>query len=88
MDAQELQDYILRTHNKPMTEMGFIELHMALEELNRELIEGYYERETLRHEEEGRRLREEAADADAKLHEYLCSEQDRYDAEQGLEEIL
>ena len=85
MDAQELQDYILRTHNKPMTEMGFIELHMALEELNREFIEGYCERETLRHEEEGRRLREEA---DAKLHEYLCSEQDRYDAEQGLEEIL
>ena len=85
MDAQELQDYILRTHNKPMTEMGFIELHMALEELNRELIEDYYERETLRHEEEGRRLREEA---DAKLHEYLCSEQDRYDAEQELEEIL
>ena len=85
MDAQELQDYILRTHNKPMTEMGFIELHMALEELNRELIESYCKRETLRHEEEGRRLREEA---DAKLHESLCSEQDRYDAEQGLEEIL
>ena len=81
MDAQELQDYILRTHNKPMVEMGFIELHMALEELNRELIEDYYERETLRHEEEGRRLREEA---DAKLHEYLCSEQDRCDAEQEL----
>ena len=84
MDAQELQDYILRTHNKPMTEMGFIELHMALEELNRAFIENYYERETLRHEE-GRILREEA---DAKLHEYLCSEQDRYDAEQGLDEIL
>ena len=85
MDAQELQDYILRTHNRPMTEMGFIELHMALEALSQELIENYYGRETLRHEEEGRILREEA---DAKLHEYLCSEQDRYDAEQGLEEIL
>ena len=77
MDAQELQDYILRTHNKPMTEMGFIELHMALEALNQELIKNYYGRETLRHEE-----------ADAKLHEYPCSEQDRYDAEQGLDEIL
>ena len=86
MDAQELQDYILRTHNKPMTEMGFIELHMALEALNQELLANYYERETLiKYEEEERRLREEA---DAKLHEYLCSEQDRYDAEQGLEEIL
>ena len=82
MDAQELQDYILKTHNKPMTEMGFIELHMALEALNQELIKNYYGRETLRHEEEGRILREEA---DA---EYLYSEQDRYDAEQGLDEIL
>ena len=66
MDAQELQDYILRTHNKPMTEMGFIELHMALEALNQELIENYYGRELDKYEEE----------------------QDRYDAEQGLEEIL
>ena len=66
--------------------MGFIELHMALEALNQELIENYYERETLRHEEEGRRLREEADEKD--LHEYLCSEQDRYEDEQGLEEIL
>lgn len=66
MDAQELQDYILRTHNKPMTEMGFIELHMALEDLNQKLIETYYAREVDKCEEE----------------------QDRYDAEQGLEEIL
>ena len=83
MDAQELQDYILRTHNKPMVEMGFIELHMAMTSLNEERIANYYERETLRHEEEGRILREEAD-----LHEYLCSEQDRCDAEQGLDEIL
>ena len=66
MDAQELQDYILRTHNKPMTEMGFIELHMALEALNQELIKTYYVRELDKYEEE----------------------QDRYDAEQGLDEIL
>ena len=66
MDAQELQDYILRTHNKPMTEMGFIELHMALEALNQELIKTYYVRELDKCEEE----------------------QDRYDAEQGLDEIL
>ena len=84
MDAQELQDYILRTHNKPMTEMGFIELHMALEELNRELIESYYARELDKCEEE--RLATEADEKD--LHEYLCSEQDRYDAEQELDEIL
>ena len=82
MDAQGLQDYILRTHNKPMTEMGFIELHMALEALNREFIEGYHDRELLEYEKV---MREEA---DAKLHEYRCSEQDRYDAEQGLDEIL
>ena len=88
MDAQELQDYILRTHNKPMTEMGFIELHMAMTSLNEELIANYYERETLRYEEEERILREEADEADEALHEYLCSEQDRYDAEQGLDEIL
>ena len=82
MDAQELQDYILRTHNKPMTEMGFIELHMALEELNRAFIESYHDRELLEYE------KVMGENADAKLHEYLCSEQDRYDAEQGLEEIL
>ena len=52
MDAQELQDYILRTHNKPMTEMGFIELHMALEALNQELIKTYYARELDKCEEE------------------------------------
>ena len=66
MDAQELQEYILRTHNKPMVEMGFIELHMALEALNQELIKTYYARELDKYEEE----------------------QDRYDAEQGLDEIL
>ena len=66
MDAQELQDYILRTHNKPMVEMGFIELHMALEALNQELIKTCYARELDKYEEE----------------------QDRYDAEQGLDEIL
>ena len=82
MDAQELQDYILRTHNKPMTEMGFIELHMALEELNRAFIESYHDKELIEYE---KTMRE---NADAKLHEYLCSEQDRYDAEQGLDEIL
>ena len=71
MDAQELQDYILRTHNKPMTEMGFIELHMALEELNREFIEGYHNRELIEYEKV---MRE---NADAKLQEYRCSEQDR-----------
>ena len=86
MDAQELQDYILRTHNKPMTEMGFIELHMALEELNRAFIENYHERELIGYEEEQKRLETEADEKD--LHEYLCSEQDRYDAEQGLDEIL
>ena len=84
MDAQELQDYILRTHNKPMTEMGFIELHMALAALNQELIETYYARELDKCEEE--RLATEADEKD--LHEYLCSEQDRYDAEQELDEIL
>ena len=82
MDAQELQDYILRTHNKPMTEMGFIELHMALEALNREFIEGYHNRELIEYEKV---MRE---NADAKLQEYRCSKQDRYDAEQGLDEIL
>ena len=71
MDAQELQDYILRTHNKPMTEMGFIELHMALEKLNREFIEGYHNRELIEYEKV---MRE---NADAKLQEYRCSEQDR-----------
>ena len=86
MDAQELQDYILRTHNKPMTEMGFIELHMALEALNQELLEAYYERELDEYEKERERLATEADEKD--LHEYLCSEQDRYDAEQGLEETL
>lgn len=86
MDAQELQDYILKTHNKPMTEMGFIELHMALEALNRELIETYHERELREYEREQERLETEADEKD--LHEYLCSEQDRYEAEQGLEEIL
>ena len=86
MDAQELQDYILRTHNKPMTEMGFIELHMALEALNQELIETYYARELDKYEEDQERLATEADEKD--LHEYPCSEQDRYDAEQGLDEIL
>lgn len=86
MDAQELQNYILRTHNKPMTEMGFIELHMALEALNRELIETYHERELREYEREQERLETEADEKD--LHEYLCFEQDRYEAEQGLEETL
>ena len=86
MDAQELQDYILKTHNKPMTEMGFIELHMALEELNRELIENYHERELIEYEKEQKRLETEADEKD--LHAFLCSEQDRDDAEQGLDEIL
>ena len=69
MNAQELQDYILRTHNKPMTEMGFIELHMALEDLNRTLLESYHEKELIEYEEKQKRLEEEADEKN--LHESL-----------------